>query len=110
MSGVVEPVLGEVGVAVDADVGGCAVGQRESSGQGQQQRLCRAGQRHIGLLDCGPPCCPVRPPFDEPRAAALNTGSSDEAGNTKGPAHAGSASLDASLVNRVTPLPSAFMT
>ena len=32
MGGVIEPVLGEVGVAVDADVGGLAVGDRESSG------------------------------------------------------------------------------
>ena len=43
MGGVVEPVLGEVGVAVDADVGGFAVGERESSGQRQHQRSCRAG-------------------------------------------------------------------
>jgi hypothetical protein len=45
MGGVVDPVLGEVGVAVDADVGGSAVGERESSGQGQQQRPRRAGHR-----------------------------------------------------------------
>lgn len=37
MGRVVEPVLGEVGVAVDADVGGFAVDESESSGQGQQQ-------------------------------------------------------------------------
>ena len=37
MGGAVEPVLDEVDVAVDADVGGFAVGERESSGQGQQQ-------------------------------------------------------------------------
>ena len=36
MGGVVDPVLGEVGVAVDAGVGGFAVGDRESPGQDQQ--------------------------------------------------------------------------
>jgi hypothetical protein len=53
MGGVVEPVLGEAGVAVDADAGGFAVGERESSGQGQQQRSCRAGHRA--------PACHVAP-------------------------------------------------
>src|SRR6185437_4161724 len=35
MCGAVEPVLGEVGGAVDADAGGFGVGERESSGQDQ---------------------------------------------------------------------------
>jgi hypothetical protein len=58
MGRVVEPVHGEVGVAVNADVGGFAVGERESSGQGQQQRSCPAGHRHIGPLGSGLPVAP----------------------------------------------------
>ena len=58
MGGVVEPVLGKIAVAVDADVAGFVVGERESSGQGQQQRACRA-YRHIGLLRL--PGCHVVP-------------------------------------------------
>ena len=58
MGGVVNPVLGDIGVAVDADVGGCTVGEGESSGPGQQQRSCRAAHRHIDLLDSGPQRCP----------------------------------------------------
>jgi hypothetical protein len=55
------PMLGEVGVALDADVVGFAAGKRESSGQAQQQRSSRAGHRRVGMLGSGPPRCRVRP-------------------------------------------------